>query len=303
MDHQCAAVCGRGDGDRIAGNILCTTVVQLIGFCLITVKGRNLNAVFLILADLDALFRCQRIVVVQILDRQVILILRRGGLRIVICDFLIGVPTGELDASVEAGWQRCLRAAIHADDAHQCVACLVRRGQGQTVGHRSAVAVRFIHLMGGVRNGLPAVCYSLDRNRNEVRLIVEVLFRCSSGFHRQEMGAALTVAQLVLAVQDVCRRGDGHLFAGHRIKGILIERLSQILVSGTGVVLDDNGAGGLWNIHKVDLQVRILVRHLIVLAVVIPQCPAVEALCHGLVGLAHAGLFWGLRSHIDGVLG
>ena len=45
-----------------------------------------------------------------------------------------------------------------------------------------------------------------------------------------------------------------------------------------------------------------LVRHLIVLAVVIPQRPAVEALRHSLVGLAHAGLFRGNRSQSsDGV--
>ena len=301
MDHQCAVVRGRGDGDRIAGDILCSTAVQLIGFCLITLKGRDINAVGLILADLDGLFLCQRIVVVQILDRQVILILRRGGLLIVICDFLISVPTGELDASVEAGGQLCCRAALYAGDAHQRVARLVGRGQGQTVGCGSAAAVRFIHLTGVVKHGCPAVCYSLDRNRDEVRLIVEGLFRWLGGFHRQEMGHILTGAQLVLAVQNVCRRGDGHLFAGHRIKGILIERHAR-LVSGAGAVLDDNGAGGLGNIHKVDLQVPGLVRHLIVLAVVIPQRPAAKALRHGLVGLAHAGLFRGDRTQIgDGV--
>ena len=301
VDHQCAFVRGRGDGDRIAVDILCSAIVQLIGFCQITVKGRNINAVFLILADLDGLFLCQRIAVVQILHGQVILILRCGGLRIVICDFLISVPTGELDASVEAGGQRCCRAVAHADDTHQRVARLVGRGQGQTVGRRSAVAVRFIHLTGVVKHGCPAVCYSIDRNRNEVRLIVEGLFRWLVGFHRQEMGAILTGAQLVLAVQNVCRRGDGHLFAGHRIKGILIERHAR-LVSGAGAVLDDNGAGGLGNIHKVDLQVPGLVRHLIVLAVVIPQRPAAKALRHGLVGLAHAGLFRGDRTQIgDGV--
>ena len=252
MDHQCAAVCGRGDGDRIAVDILCLAIVQLIGFCLITVKGRNINAVFLILADLDGLFLCQRIAVVQILDRQVILILRRGGLRIVICDYLIGGPIGELDASVEAGGQHRCRAALYAGDANERVACLVRRGQGQFFGRRIAAAVRFIHLMGGVRLGCRAVCYSLDRNRDEVRLIVEGLFRCSSGFHRQEMGAILTGAQLVLAVQDVFRRGDGHLFAGHCLEGILVERHARSIL-GTGFVLDDNGAGGLGNIHKVDL--------------------------------------------------
>ena len=192
---------------------------------------------------------------------------------------VVGVLVGQLvRAAVGQG-----RAV--SSDADERVACLFRRVKGRAAAVGGQVLDDLVGLMG---SGSSAIHHSFGCDNNEVGLVVELDLLGIIG-HFQNMGVRLTVSQAILVVHQIARCVDGHLLAHNGLDGVLIEQLARI-GRITEVIVDRHIAGRLGRIQEVDLQRSRGIFNRVQLAEVVLQRPAVKALRHSLIGLAHAGI-------------
>ena len=278
-------------------------ILEHIGRCGVAVKGGDVDGICLARVGFDRLGRRQVVTVVLVLHSQLRLILGSLGGLVVVGHSCVRGETLQIQFVVGVLGGQLVRAAVRQGraggiDADERVACLFGRVKGRAAAAGGRVLDDLVGLVGA---GVSTIQIHLRRDGDKVRFIIEV-HSLRALRHSQMIGVCIACAEMVLVVQQVFRRADFQILTGDCRDGVLVELLSLFSLR-TEVVVDGDCAGGLGNIHKVDLQRVSPDWHLIVLAVVILQCPAVKALCHGLVALAHAGILRGDRIESgDGVV-